>query len=392
MRLADFIVAEMESILQEWEDFARTLKPAALNMTDRDLRNHAARMLEIIAKDLRTSQTDEQQVEKSHGSGPQKDDAGHGIARHKSEFTVEQLVSEYRALRSSVLRLWGKSLPSGSRADAQDITRFHEAIDQLLAESVFTFAEAKRMAEATEKNRRDQFLAMLGHELRNPLSPITMASAVLRKAKGNEQVIENATNVIARQTLHMASLLDDLLDVSRVTRGLIEVKLKAVDIREVIDEAVEQVTPQIEARRHRLDVTGPPRPTVVMAEKKRLVQVVSNLLVNAAKYTPEGGHIQLEMRLIDAQVVITVEDNGVGMPPEFIAHAFELFAQVEQSSDRSTGGLGLGLALVRNLVELHGGSVSCMSKGLGKGSCFTVALPRRENGDEDLKRIGAPVA
>jgi K+-sensing histidine kinase KdpD len=285
--LADFIISELEPILQEWESFARTLTPAALVMTGNQLRNHAEMMLKSISHYHSTPQSPENQKKKTQGlDDEEKQDADHGTGRWKSNFSVEQLVSEYRALRSSVLRLWGQAHSYASTTDVQDIIRFNEAIDQLLAVSVISFAAAKRKADEQEKNR-NEFLAMLAHELRNPLSPITTASALLKKAKGNEKIIENAADVIARQAAHMARLVDDLLDVSRVTRGLIEVQLSAVDIRQAIDEAVEQVTPEIQARRHQLDVAGPPYPTAVQADKKRLVQIVTNLLANAAKYTPK---------------------------------------------------------------------------------------------------------
>lgn len=388
MRLADFIIFELEKILQEWENFARTLTPAALAMTDNELRNHAEILLKLIADDLRTEQSPEQQVRKSHGLEPGLEkDAGHGISRLESSFTVEQLVSEYRALRASVLRLWGQAHPHSSTTDIEDIIRFNEAIDELLAASVSSFADAKRKADEREKNR-NEFLAMLAHELRNPLSPIATASAILKRAKGNEKIIGNATDVITRQVTHMAGLVDDLLDMSRVTRGLIEVHLSPLDIKQAIEEAVEQVTPQIQARRHQLDVVGPSYSTMVKADKKRLVQIVTNLLSNAAKYTPEGGHLRLEVALHEGKVVIRVEDDGLGMSPEFIPNAFDLFAQAGRTPDRAAGGLGLGLALVKNLVELHGGKVACSSAGLGHGSQFTVTLPRHQGSSEIDKRLG----
>lgn len=386
MRLADFIISELEPILQEWENFARTLTPAALVMTDIELRNHAAILLQLIADDLRTAQSSEQQIMKSRGLEPGvEDDAGHGLSRLESSFTVEQLVSEYRALRASVLRLWGQAHPHSSATDIEDIIRFNEAIDKLLAASISSFADAKRKADEREKNR-NEFLAMLAHELRNPLSPIATASALLKRAKGNEKVIQNATDVIARQVTHMAGLVDDLLDISRVTRGLIEVHLSPVDIEQVINEAVEQVTPQIQARQHQLDIAGPPCPITVLADKKRLVQILTNLLTNASKFTPEGGHLKLELDLHEAEVAIKVEDNGIGMPPEFVPHAFELFAQADRKLDRSAGGLGLGLALVKNLVKLHGGQVACSSAGPGQGSQFIVMLPLQKGGS--AKRSG----
>lgn len=388
VRLSDFIVSEIESILQEWETFARTLKPAAEDMSSKELRNHAANLLKIIAKDIRTTQTSEEQIEKSHGDETgERNDAGHGRARLESNFTIEQLVSEYRALRSSVLRLWTKSTLLNSETDIDDMVRFNEAIDQLLAASVFSFAQAKREAEEAEKVGRSNFLAMLGHELRNPLSPISSAATVLKKTAAGNPVIDKVSGILARQVSHMASLVDDLLDVSRVTRGMIEVRLEVVDIREVIDYAVEQVLPHITNRHQRLSVLLPPIPVIVQADKTRAIQIFTNLLTNAAKYTPEGGHVHLKMTLSQADVTISVEDNGAGMAPEFIPQAFNLFAQAARTPDRSQGGLGLGLALVKSLVELHGGQVGCSSEGLGRGSQFTVRLPRERLGNDDVNGI-----
>jgi signal transduction histidine kinase len=231
--------------------------------------------------------------------------------------------------------------------------------------------------EEAEKDRRSNFLAMLGHELRNPLSPISSAATILKKADRDSPVIDKVSDIISRQVSHMAGLIDDLLDVSRVTRGMIEIKLEVVDLKQVIEHAVEQVEPQIQARRQKLLVTTPPEPAIVQVDKKRIVQIITNLLANATKYTPEEGHVQLKVKLRQNDVIISIEDNGAGMAPDFIPQAFELFAQAVRTPDRAEGGLGLGLALVKNLVELHGGQVSCSSEGLGKGSQFTVRLPRQ---------------
>lgn len=183
MRLADFINDHLESILQEWENFARTVTPAGLTMSVKELRNHASIMLTMIAASLGRPQSREEEIKKSHGLGPAvpEDIAGqeHGIARLESNFTMEQLVSEYRALRSSVLRLWGDSNKSPLPSDTQDMIRFNEAIDNLLAASVFSFSQQARQAAETEQRRRDQFLAMLAHELRNPLAPIRDRKSVV---------------------------------------------------------------------------------------------------------------------------------------------------------------------------------------------------------------------
>lgn len=289
-----------------------------------------------------------------------------------------------------MLRLWAESNKSARSTDIEDITRFNEAIDQLLAASVTSFAEAVRQAEEAEKQRRDQFLAMLAHELRNPLSPISAAAGLLKIAKGDAAITDKASDIIARQVAHMATLVDDLLDVSRVTRGLTELRLEPLDIRLIIDGAVEQVIPLVQARHHQLTVTDLPQPAIVQGDKKRLVQVITNLLENAAKYTPEHGYLQLKMELCNDQVAIMVEDNGIGMAPEFVPHVFELFAQAERTSDRASGGLGLGLALVKSLTELHGGKVTCSSAGLGKGSRFTVCLPRQYGSEDRVERRRMP--
>jgi signal transduction histidine kinase/ActR/RegA family two-component response regulator len=394
LRLADFILGNIEPILKEWEDFARTIEPAASAMTPAGLRNHAGDMLKSVARDIGTRQSRAEEIAKSHGHEPRtaQTDAGeqHGLARLESNFTIEQLAAEYRALRASVLRLWSGAIKTPSATDLADIIRFNEAIDQLLASSVFSFARATREAMEAEKDHKDQFLAMLAHELRNPLSPISAAATLLKMAKSNDAVVSNASNIIARQVAHMATLVDDLLDVSRVTRGAIELKLEPLDLRQVIDDAVEQVTPQVQARRQVLDATALPEPVVTQGDKKRLVQVVGNLLTNAAKYTPEHGRIRLQVDLYDEQVAIAVQDDGIGMAPDFVPHAFDLFAQAERTSDRTSGGLGLGLALVKSLTELHGGKVVCASPGLGKGSTFTVWLPRQRTGGEHFERRRAP--
>ncbi|MFC3456914.1 MULTISPECIES: hybrid sensor histidine kinase/response regulator [Massilia] len=191
----------------------------------------------------------------------------------------------------------------------------------------------------------------------------------------NETRVRQSSAIIGRQVRHMTRLVDDLLDVSRVTRGLIVLDKALLDARAIVDEAVEQVRPQLVARRQRLGVHLPGAPAAVEGDRARLVQVMSNLLGNAVKYTQEEGTIDIHVRREDGMLVLSVTDDGIGMEPELTESAFDLFAQGKRSSDRSQGGLGLGLALVRNLVELHGGAVGCASPGPGRGSTFTVRLP-----------------
>jgi signal transduction histidine kinase len=223
--------------------------------------------------------------------------------------------------------------------------------------------------------RKDEFLAMLSHELRNPLAPIGAAAELLQRTKLDDGMLKRTSQIIGRQVKHMTALIDDLLDVSRVTRGLVELDQTALDVGAVLHEAVEQVMPLIDSRGHALALNLPPHGTQVLGDRKRLVQVVANLLGNAAKYTPEGGRLAVTAFAHGDRLHIDVLDNGIGMAPELAARAFDLFTQAERSSDRSSGGLGLGLALVKSLIELHGGEVACQSAGMGQGSRFSVCLP-----------------
>lgn len=238
--------------------------------------------------------------------------------------------------------------------------------------------ERKRMEDALRQSeqRKDEFLAMLAHELRNPLAPIGTAAELLRLAPGDVARVNQAAQVILRQVAHMTEIVDDLLDVSRVTRGLVEFERVPVDLRTVIAEAVEQVEPVVQARRHRLVRQSAGEAAIVVGDRHRLVQVVSNLLNNSAKYTPAGGRIEVSLAGSDAEVGIRVSDNGIGMDAKLLPHVFDLFTQAERTPDRGQGGLGIGLALVRSIVQAHGGRVSAYSAGNGKGSTFAIALPR----------------
>jgi PAS domain S-box-containing protein len=232
--------------------------------------------------------------------------------------------------------------------------------------------------------RKDEFLAMLAHELRNPLAPISAAADLLRVGRLDEGRVRQSSAIISRQVKHMTSLVNDLLDVSRVTRGLVTLSIAPVTTHGIVDEAVEQVLPLMQAREQQLTVFVADESATVLGDKARLVQVLANVLGNAAKYTPDRRNIELRAEVREGQLAITVRDEGIGMEPELTARVFELFAQAERSSDRSLGGLGLGLALVKNLVELHGGTVACSSPGPGKGSTFTIALPlMREASPQD---------
>lgn len=226
---------------------------------------------------------------------------------------------------------------------------------------------------------KDEFLAMLGHELRNPLAPISAAASLLELKPADIEHVKKSSKIIARQVSHMTNLINDLLDVARVTRGMITLDKQPLDLRDILSEAVEQVRPFTNARGHRLSLHLPPRSAPVLGDRKRLVQVVVNILSNASKYTPEGGEISARLQVHEDNVVLDISDNGIGMAPQLIPHVFDLFSQAERTSDRSQGGLGLGLALVKSLVESHGGKVQARSEGPNRGSTFTLQLTRLVN-------------
>jgi PAS domain S-box-containing protein len=234
-------------------------------------------------------------------------------------------------------------------------------------------------AELAESDRRKtEFLATLAHELRNPLAPISNGLQLLRVADGDPVAKERARNMMERQLRHLVRLVDDLLDIARISSGKVELKKEAADLETVLASAVESSMPLVSAANHTLDVRIAEPGLRVVADTTRLAQVVSNLLNNAAKYTPDGGRIELAVRREGEQVAVSVTDSGIGIAADALPLVFEMFTQVGRHRERSQGGLGIGLALVRRLVELHGGSVTAESPGVGQGSTFTVRLPLAE--------------
>ncbi|MEN3276482.1 MAG: hypothetical protein V7631_2272 [Massilia sp.] len=231
-----------------------------------------------------------------------------------------------------------------------------------------------------EHERKDEFLAMLAHELRNPLAPISSAAQLLRMLFADEPRIREASEVIGRQVRHMTHLVDDLLDVSRVTRGLVTIEKTDVELGAVVREAVEQIVPVIKARGHHLTLDLAPHPVFVSGGRTRLIQVAANLLNNAAKYTPEGGELHVSLKQEGASAVLQVGDNGIGIAPDLLPVVFDLFTQGQRTPDRAQGGLGLGLALVKKVVELHDGTVEAHSDGAGRGSTFAIRLPSLPTG------------
>jgi len=234
--------------------------------------------------------------------------------------------------------------------------------------------KASKVAEETSR-RKDAFLAVLGHELRNPLAAIISASEILTRTQAPDGPGERAAAVVARQSQHLTRLAEDLLDLSRISQGKLELKKQRVELRAVVVDAVETTRARIERDGHHLSVDLPAEPIWLEADAERLGQLLTNLLVNAAKYTPEGGQISLSADRQEGQLLISVRDTGIGIAREQLEDVFTMFEQLGSSVGRSGGGLGIGLALVRSLAEMHGGSVVAKSAGIGKGSEFAVRLP-----------------
>jgi signal transduction histidine kinase/PAS domain-containing protein/ActR/RegA family two-component response regulator len=266
---------------------------------------------------------------------------------------------------------------AGQAAIAIDNARLYDMAQKAANERESLLAsERAARAEAERHNKmKDEFLAMLAHELRNPLAPITSAAQLLRLPEVNEGLRLKASNIISRQVRHMTELVDDLLDVSRVTRGLVKLENEVLDLNKVAMAAVEQARPHIEERRHALTVDLPAEQVPVEGDRTRLIQVLVNLLNNSAKYTPAGGKIVLSVTSDGIGAAVSVRDNGSGIDAQLLPHVFDLFTQADRAPDRSQGGLGIGLALVKSIVRMHHGGVSAHSDGVQQGTTMTVTLP-----------------
>jgi PAS domain S-box-containing protein len=324
-------------------------------------------------------------------------------------FTTEELIGR-NALEmihpEDVARIWDISMqllqdPGGSRTaeyrfphkdgswrwlETAGTNLLAEPTVQAIVVNLRDITEQRRLEEELRRHaaglqdadrRKNEFLAMLAHELRNPLAPLRNALYVLKQSPINDSTGKELRELMERQVRHLARLVDDLLDVSRITQGKIQLRQEVVDLVPLVSRTIEALRPAIASRHHELVVTLPDGPVRLEADPTRLEQVLTNLLTNAAKYTDPGGRIWLTVRREATDVVIRVRDSGAGIAPALLPHVFDLFVQADGSPERSQGGLGIGLTLVRQLVEMHGGTVGAASAGLGKGSEFTIRLPVR---------------
>ncbi|HEX2224397.1 MAG TPA: GAF domain-containing sensor histidine kinase [Thermoanaerobaculia bacterium] len=292
---------------------------------------------------------------------------------------IEGLVIPFYAQGRPLGTIWVVTHDDRRQLDAEDV-RILTSLGELTSAALHMVSSLDRATAAHQAleqadRRKDEFLATLAHELRNPLAPIRNAVFILRFARSKAEAKEHALSIVERQVTHLIRLVDDLLEVSRITRGKLELRKERVDLSTVVRSAVETSRPLIDGACHELTVTLPAEPLVVEGDPVRLAQVIANLLNNAAKYTDGGGRIGLTVERDGHEATVTVRDNGIGISKEMLSRVFEMFTQADRSEHRSHGGLGIGLALVRDLVQMHGGRVEAHSAGSGQGSTFRVHLP-----------------
>jgi signal transduction histidine kinase len=374
VRLSDFILGNMEPIMQAWEDFARTIEPPALTMDDVALRDHAKLMLTAIALDLNTSQSKLQQLEKSQGRAPPaKEDTAaetHAEARLLSGYSIEQLVSEYRALRSSVLHLWTSQTLIDRPTDMEDVTRFNEAIDQALAESVARYAQLVKQSE-------NMFLAILGHDLRNPLGTVlTGATFIMRATDVPSKYVLAATRIF-NSGQRMAKLIADLIDFTRSHLGAgIPVKPKRMNLAEVCLNVVDELRT---SHPERIIDFDPGVREEVYGDDDRLAQVLSNIIGNALQYGAAHEAIIVRLSSTAQEVSVAVNNKGPVIPAKMLGSVFDplvrLAAQESLSEARDTS-LGIGMYIARQIVVAHGGTMSVASTDT-EGTTFGMTLPRR---------------
>lgn len=372
LRLADYIRDNIEAILQAWEDFARTVEPPALTMDDVELRDHARQMLMAIADDLGTHQSEHERVEKSKGLGEREDGdtaaETHAQARLLSGYTVVQLVSEYRALRSSVLSLWSVASKDDHKTDSADMTRFNEAIDQALAESVGRY-------EFLVRQSQNMFLAILGHDLRNPLGAVVMGSSFLMQAPDLAPRYALTATRMFNSGKRMSSLVDDLIDFTRTHLGVaMPIHVRRGDLVAVCRQVVEELRTFHPERI--IDLHVPARIEAVLDEG-RIAQMLSNLIGNAIQHGAAGQSVAVTVAIADDQIVIRINNHGQVIPANKLSSIFDPLVRVVNYASTDVAehtSLGIGLYIAREIVLAHGGHIHVESAAT-EGTTFSVTLP-----------------
>ncbi|MFL5341486.1 MAG: ATP-binding protein, partial [Gemmataceae bacterium] len=379
--IGELIRRDAGTIIRLWAERAAAEQPQAQRVHHEVLLNHLPTFLDELGAHL--AEAGEAADARPHRGVAKR----HGAQRWETGWSLNEVVRDYRILRLVILdylnetldrplrllevQAVGLALDEAIEASIDRFVRFREEEHRRLEEALGRQAAALREAD----RRKNEFLATLAHELRNPLSTLRSALEIMRRS-GTTPIGQLAPwELIERQVTHMGRLVGDLLDVSRIAQGKLALKPEAVDLRGVLELAAQTTAPLTAARRQRFSLTLPDAPLGVRGDPARLLQVFVNLLHNAAKYTPDGGEVAVTAARDGDQTVVRIRDTGVGIPPEMLSRVFDLFTQIDIARDSAQGGLGIGLTLVRRLVELHGGTVGVASAGTGRGSEFTVRLP-----------------
>ena len=374
MRLDRFIHARMEEILTEWEGFAQTLVPAAGQMTDLALRDHARQILEAIALDIKTTQNPEEQIAKSQGLSDDTDESEsaasiHGAMRQASNFSLLQLSAEFRALRATVLRLWLPQVTEMTEAAATEMVRFNEAIDQALAESVVTYS-------ARADHMRELFLAILGHDLRAPLSSMSMAGDMLTRMQPTHTQTMDIGHKVKRGARLMSSMVEDLIGYTRTQLGAgMPIVLHRADVKEILQAAAADASASYPDTRFEIDTAGE---LSGQFDAVRLHQLFTNLLVNAAQYGARGSAVQLEAVGSLGFVTVHVTNDGPVISDLAKESIFSPLVQLDADDGavaRPRTSLGLGLYIAREIAVAHGGAIS-VSSSAADGTTFSVQLSR----------------
>ena len=380
---------DASALAERWCERAQEEIPDAKHVHRETLRDQLPRFISAIGRGLNQSGDSSNVLH----CGPALE---HGEQRWNNNWSLPALVRDYQLLQLVILEYLEETLDRPLQY--REIMAVTVYIDDAIAASITRYIETRdehsrrldreRLHELQETNRRkDEFIAILAHELRNSLAPIVTSTNLLQlMLKSADPTVKETVEIIGRQAKQVTCLVDDLFDLARIAQGRFELRKSRLDLNSILDQAMQSTRELFDARGHRLHVKLPVVPLYVDADPARLIQIIVNLLSNAAKYTEPGGKAWLTAEQIGDEAVIKVRDTGVGIPPEMISRVFDMFVQVDESLHHTKGGLGIGLTLVQRLTELHGGTVTCLSPGLGEGSEFVIRL----NASKELAEIPSP--
>lgn len=386
MKLSDFINQHMSKILSDWDQHAGKSTPAADHMSTTALRDHAEKMLRAIARDIDSSQTSEEEYDKSQGSEDSKSSAAstHGGLRYDDQFSLRQLTSEFRALRAGVLRLWLPQVRHTSPETIDDIVRFNEAIDQAVAESVDAYA-------ARAEDARDLFAAMLGHDLRAPLATMSYAGTLLTQTASTGESIAEVGTRVTHASRHMTRMVDDLLGYTRTRLGGgIPITLQHVDVEQLCGSAIADAAAMHSPCTFQLQTSGDLEGTF---DGVRLRQLLTNLLVNACQYGAGDRPVRIRASGEVDSIEIVISNEGPPIPEEDLRRIFRPMVRLQAEGDRGTWSdtsLGLGLFIAREVAKGHGGTISVASSE-AEGTAFTVRLPRHRLHATRTAGISSPI-